>query len=595
MNPQELWLTANQNLIAKSIGELSYEQILKPVLEKSEIDSVHDRGNYRLELESGVSYTFRAWCGIWEHLRVEPNSIQRLWDGKETAASEAGQFFIDARAEHGMTDIVLGNFLEEMQSTLYSDMTILKTTASLTVTDLVAMNGTELQTVLNGHPKILLNKGRMGWGATDLALYAPECAPPFQLHWLALTKQASISGFQKGVSITDLYETSLSRSELENFRAALEREGKNPSDSFFIPIHPWQWDRIVRIQFAGEIARGEMISLGPAGDFYRPQISLRTLSNVSRPEQPDVKLPLSILNTSAMRGLPARYLASVPQVSEALSGICKSDPFLLAAGTEVLEEKAGIGFRHPLYSQVHGAPYRYHETLGVIWRDSVPSKLSDDELGILTGCLFHQDSEGRSLIGAYIRKSGLEPKHWLKLYFDAVVIPLYHLQLKYGLGLVAHGQNIVLKLKNFAPHGMLLKDFQGDLRISSEHPREHSFSGMAAVLDKLLPEHLIHDLITGHFLTVLRFISEVLQESEGFHENKFYLILSECVRHYLRAQAGGETEVEDRVNLLNEKFHRVLLNKTRFQIGYADSAERPRPLLGADLPNPLAFLVAQNG
>lgn len=571
-----LWLQVNKNLVAKSIGELSYEQILQPVLRESDL--------YELKLQSGVTYQFTAWKSVWDHLRVQPKSIERSDSSIRSTAISAGQFFIDAQAELEMTDITLAHFLEEMHNTLYSDLKLAEKNKDLSVETMTLWNGHQVQSVLNGHPKILLNKGRMGWTVKDLAAYAPESQKSFQLHWIAVNKQHLIVSDDLESSLETIYEQSLSDLEVLAFRKALSEKDVKPSDYYFMPVHPSQWERIIQLHFSAEIAMNQIISLGQAGDQYQAQISLRTLSNITRPEKDDIKLPLSILNTSAVRGIPARYIKSAAKVSRAVAKICQTDSVLIQAGTDLLEDKWGEAYVHPLYAQVKGAPYRYNETLGSLWRQSVQSKLAEGEIGIITGSLFHQDHEGRSLIGAYIRKSGLSTEKWLEAYFDKVVIPLYHLQLKYGLGLVAHGQNVVLKLKNFIPQGILLKDFQGDLRLSADHKSEWVHD-LVPHLDQLPPHYVIHDLITGHFVTVLRFVSAVLQESDQFSEESFYKILSDRVKLYLKHNTSQAVPAS--IDILSEKTSRVLLNKVRFKIGYADTAERPLPLVGSDLSNPL--------
>lgn len=586
MSSLDLWVTVNRSLVAKALGELAYEQVLRPALLEANVEEGVDK--YEIVLKTGVAYRFRAWRSVWEHLRVRPDSVERIEGAKSEKVQSAGQFFIDAKLDLEMSDIVLGNFLDEMHSTLFSDMRLLERTKDLSAEELSDWDGHRLQTVLYGHPKILLNKGRMGWGATDLSRYAPESDEKFQLFWVALRVSKTVIGKQEGLDCKELYLECLNESDLNAFEERISELGLNPKDYVFAPVHPWQWDRYIRIHFAGEISKNDIIPLGTAGDFYSPQISIRTLSNLTRPEKSDIKLPLTILNTSAIRGIPSRYIKSAPAVSQAIARICEADPLLKEAGTEVLQEKAGFAFEHSVYSQVKAAPYRYHELLGVIWRESVASKLASGEKGIITGSLFHQDFKGHSLIGAYIKKSGLSVGEWLRRYFDVVVIPLYHLQLKYGLGLVAHGQNIMLKLKNYAPAGMWLKDFHGDLRLSAKETelQKKFLASVTGSLDRLPPHYLIHDLLTGHFITVLRFVSETLQESDGFPEMEFYRILAGRVREY-HERHGGPLDKE--TNLLSEKVHRVLLNKVRFRIGYADSAERPLPMLGEDLKNPLHF------
>lgn len=582
MTEKNLWLKANQQLIAKSIGELSYEQILTPEIEAPD--------TYKLTLSSGVVYRFKAWRTLWDHLRVNESSIERVIADSQARAEDAGQFFIDAQKELEMTDITLGCFLEEMHATLYSDMALLKSYGHVMSQDMCSWDGLHLQSALNGHPKILLNKGRLGWGSQDLSDYSPESQKEFQLHWIAVSTSHALSGLSESTTWKRIYSDSLKDAEIAAFRAKLEECGVDPENAIFVPVHPWQWDRVLKFQFAGDIANRNIVDLGCAGDLYRAQISLRTLSNTSRPEKPDIKLPLSILNTSAVRGISPRYIENAPSISQAVNSLCARDTFLKESGVVILKDIAGVALAHKLYRQIENAPYRYKETLGAIWRESATSHLKESEQCILSGALFHKDASNNSLIGAYIKKSGLSINDWLEKYFDHVVIPLYHLQLHYGLGLVAHGQNVAVRLTKSIPSGVFLKDFQGDLRLSKEFKLDADSALQR--LDRLPPEYLIHDLITGHFVTVLRFVSATLEECDGFREESFYKTMASRLKKYLEQQKIQN--MDTRLGLLTPQIHRVLLNKVRFKIGYADTTERPLPLVGTALSNPL-FHGAQNG
>ena len=567
MMTHEAWLIVNLELIAKSIGELTFEEILKPVMQ---------RNGFELTLQSGVTYQFTGWMSVWDHLKVNPASIRRNGEAEVTAA----QFFIDSQSETNMTDIVLGNFLEEMHNTLYSDICLSERKAHHEVSELATWSGDKLQTILNGHPKILLNKGRVGWGESDLMDYAPESAQDFQLHWVAAHKSL-LSGEELPLSMLD--ESFDSDGKMKLFEL-FKKECDSSSDFSLLPVHPWQWNRFIRVQFAGLIAQKKLISLGAMGDFYRPQISIRTLSNTTRPEKLDIKLPLTILNTSCIRGIPAKTITVGTKISKKLQKIVTEDSFLRERGTEILMERAGVALLHPHYSQIKDAPYRYHEYLGAIWRESSESKVGQDELAIITASLTYQDMNNKSLIGEYIKRSGMKTSDWLRAYFEVVVLPLYHLQLEYGVGMVAHGQNIILKLKNFRPVGVILKDFQGDLRLCDKLPPKglENFADIQDEMTKLPPHYLIHDLLTGHFITVLRFVSEVMQESDRLDEKLFYGILADVLKKYMEGK-----EISASQNLLMKTIPRVLLNKVRFHIGYSDSSERPLPMVGSALNNPL--------
>ena len=566
------WQTANLNLLAKSIGELCYEQILTA--------KKNAEGLYVIELQKGARYTFKAWMGIWDHMRVDPNSIKKV--GSDILS--AGQFFIDAQLDLEMTDIVLGNFLEEMHNSLYADLTLFAKQRGVSVDDMAEMSGEKVQGFLNGHPKILLSKGRVGWGARELENYAPESEKTMALHWIAVKKECVECSFDDQMDAKNLLSESFNKNEMKRFNEILKEKNISFDDFYFMPVHPWQWNRFIKIQYQALLANNSIVSLGILGDDYIPQISIRTLSNYDHPKKLDIKLPLTILNTSAIRGIPARYISIGAKLSRHILGLCHEDELLKKYNTDVLVEKAGMSVKHEMFSQIKEAPYRYNELLGTVWRESMASKVASNEKAILTGNLFYQDLDGNSLIGAYIKKSGLSKQEWLKDYFTVVILPLYHLQLKYGLGLVAHGQNIILKMRDFRPVGIILKDFQGDLRLSENSVliKRNDFAEIAAKLDKLPASYLIHDLMTGHLVTVLRFVSEVMEESDEFKEIEFYKILATVVSEYLEG-----LNVDPELNILNESVHRVLLNKVRFKVGYGDSSERPKPTVGKNLVSPL--------
>ncbi|WP_373997587.1 IucA/IucC family siderophore biosynthesis protein [Bdellovibrio bacteriovorus] len=568
------WRKINLQMIAKSLQELTYEQVLNPVAAEMRDESTV--GLYEVKLSSGVTYSFHAWRGVWTDLKVQAGSILRNGE----LAESAGQFFIDIQKETGMDDIILGNFLEEMHNTLYADLHIMQRNRGFSLEQIIDMSGESVQTVLKGHPKILLNKGRIGWSAHDQDQYGPEFQKPIQFAWLAVNKSLCLAGIDTSLEGEALLAECIQ--DVSAFKLELKKRSIKEADVYFVPVHPWQWERYIKIQFAEYLHAGKAHYLGTWGDQYIPQISLRTFSNVSRPKNLDVKLPITILNTSAIRGIPGKYMKQGPALSHALTALCRGDHRLSAV--TVLEEKAGISVSHPLYQQVGQAPYRYNEFLGVLWRQSSSSHLKDGEKALIAGSLFHVDESGRSLVGAYIEKSGLSTDEWLKAYFNSVFIPLYHLQVQHGVGLVAHGQNVVVRMKNHTPVGLFLKDFQGDLRLSQDSEALSGFD-----LTRLPKHYLIHDLLTGHLVTVLRFISETLQECDKYPEDKFYAVLGQCLQDYLQKNPALATSKDFKsVDLLQEKFHRVLVNKVRFKIGYADSAERPLPILGDDLVNPIA-------
>jgi aerobactin synthase len=576
-----LWRLVNRRLIAKTISELSWEEALRPV-------ETGAGGTFELPLDSGATYAFRGRRRIWGQIAVEPASMTRRAGGAEGPADDACGFFVDARAELGADAATLATYLKELSSTLLADMRVAAANSGMDAAALAALDPDRLQCRLEGHPKAPANKGRIGWGLEDHLAFAPESEPTFRLVWIAADRERCRLSLAPDLDEEALLEQSLDAAERLRLRAACRAAGVDPDRYVLMPVHPWQWTNAVLPHFAGEIASGRIVPLGSFGDAYLPQQSLRTLANADRPGRLQVKLPLTILNTSCWRGIPGRYMAAGPKLSRWLADIAATDPVLADAGTIVLGEVAGAFYPHPVYERLPDGPYQFHEMLGAIWRESVERHLRPGETGVMLGALHHCDDAGRPLASAWIERSGLGHAEWLERLFAAVVVPLYHFMCRWGIGFIAHGQNLTLVLKDAAPVRLAVKDLQGDCDVvDPPFPELGSLEPAAlAVLPKRPAAHQIHDLQTGHFVTVLRFLSERLAAADGFPEEEFYAVLARVLRRYQAANP----DLAPRFllyDLFRPTMERVCINRARFRIGYGDAAQRPVPELGSDLANPL--------
>ena len=551
------WQQVNLNLIAKAIGEMVFEETI----------TVSESGSlFSFTTSHQVTYSFQGQKSLWNWIKVNPASISR----NGSSLVEASTFFIDTQEFTKMSDITLAQFIEEMRSTLYADLKLLDGPSS---DEFIQLNYLESQQSLNGHPKILMNKGRVGWNTNDWKKYAPENKELFALKLIAVK-----TGLLKGILPEEKhYEGLTGREHLESIKKQIDL-----SKFTLMPVHPWQWENIILYQFQKEIHEGNIIDLGETKNHFSPQVSLRTLNSVF-PEAPfEIKLPLSILNTSCIRGIPAKTIELGSLISQALTKLIAQDDFLRNK-VDILNEEAGITYIPQDLALIAGAPYRFHEYLGAIWRESADSKINANEQIILTANLLYQDNTGKSAASAYIKKSGLSAKEWLTAYTQVVIIPLLHLQHQHGIGLVSHGQNIMLILENYRPKKLVIKDFQGDFRFSDNAPEEtkNIFGEAYLKITKLKPEHLIHDLYTAHFVTLLRYIGMNLMLENTMSEKEFYSTISQTIATY-------ENNYSGKISLLKQHFEKILVNSVRFKIGYGDSAERPLPLLGQQILNPLS-------
>ncbi|MBL1188807.1 IucA/IucC family siderophore biosynthesis protein, partial [Escherichia coli] len=238
------------------------------------------------------------------------------------------------------------------------------------------------------------------------------------------------------------------------------------------------------------------------------------------------------------------------------------------------------------------APYRYQEMLGVIWRENPSCYLQEGEQAILMATLMETDNHGQPLIAAYIARSGLSAEAWLQQMFRVVVVPMYHLMCRYGVALIAHGQNITLVMKDHVPQRVLLKDFQGDMRlVDQDFPEAASLPKVVRdVTVRLSADYLIHDLQTGHFVTVLRFISPLMKAC-GVSETRFYQLLAQVLKGYM-AQHPDMAERFALFDLFKPQIIRVVLNPVKLTYSEQDGGSRMLPNYLQDLDNPL-YLVTK--
>ena len=551
----------SRDLICKSIEELIFEEALCPVLENS---------TYVLRPSDSITYSFIASEGSWGNLKINRESLvkENITNGRLPLRFES--FFIEFKNVLEIDDDTLTRYIEEGRRTIFSDMIYLDQIEKMDLSTLTEASFKDVDRLLPGHTKLIMNKGRIGWSENDIHKYSPEVGNNFQMRWLAVKRKYLDTGMSKDLDPMSLVDKSV----FQRARSLKDR------DYLFIPVHPWQWDSYIKIQFQELLLNGEMIDLGKGVELYQAQSSLRTLSSQIVGHGYDLKVSLSILNTSCVRGIPGKYIKNGHEISNFMVDLLRKDDFLNEK-CSCLEEYSALRVRDDYFESLENASYRFHELLGCIWRESVDSKITTNEKALPTAGLLIENSRD-ILINCLIKKSGLSPEEWMTKYFEVVVLPLYHLQCVHGVGLVAHGQNTILVHDDGVPSRLIIKDFHGDLRLNYSSP--HRRNKISKALE-LLPDHyLIHDLFTGHFITLLRFLSKKLDEEKILSEDKFYFNLMKVIQNYHNRYG---TPKNDEVNLLKSKIEKVLVNRVRFAAGYSETSVRLKPMLGREIANPL--------
>ncbi|OHV07647.1 IucA/IucC family protein [Kushneria phosphatilytica] len=594
------WDAANRALIAKMISELAYEQVL-PIVELSTPCVFDDFGalgseqqyDFALDTDPRGRWTFLAQLNLWGQLLIDIDSLTPP-DG---VRMEAADLLLAIGPALGMDDARQAESLEDLFNTLRADCELIEAHRQLTADRAIGLPEAERQALLDGHPKFLFNKGRRGWGLEALRAYAPEYGERIRLDWIAILRQRLHAGGEP-VDSEYLLASVLDDDALRELRATLQRRVKETDHAVeeyaLMPVHPWQWQQMLAMLHVGDIGRGEMIHLGSFGDEFIAQQSLRTLTNVS--ERPgagshDIKLPLSIMNTSSYRGIPGKYMLAGPDVSHWLRVRAGDDDEFVRAGLEILAEPASAVLEHDQYARLAGAPYRYRELCGVIWREGLTPRVGEGEQALLMAELMQCDADGRPWLAAYIDAADCDPELWLTRLFEATLVPMYHLLCRYGMTIIAHGQNLTLILRDGLPHRLALKDFQGDLRLTDEDFPEAADlpSTLLEVTVRLPADKLIHDLQTGHFVTLLRFVAP-LAPAVGVSERRFYQLCAEVLENYM-ARHPEMAERFAKFTLFRPRILRLGLNRSKFLHDAEGASSRMLPDMDYEIDNPLALVT----
>lgn len=594
---RQSWARASGRLLAKMLGEFAYEEIVEPT------GAGEGAGGpaHTLTLDDGSALTFDARRGAYGSWRVDPGSIRIATAAPRPGARAAGdstpfsdplRFLMLARRLLDIDGATLGHLIRELTATIAADAALDR--EALSAARLADLGYAELEGHQTGHPWIVLNKGRVGFSASDTARWAPEARRPATLPWIAVSRRlATYRGTGAVATPERLYGQELDARARAAFDQTLRGRGLAPERYLYLPVHPWQWDEVLLTLYAPAVAEGLVVPLPTDGDLRLPQQSIRTFLNLDRPDRHTVKLPLSILNTLVWRGLPTRRTLAAPAVTAWVQSLCREDAFLRDETRVILlGEVASVTVEHPLYDRLPEAPYQFKELLGAIWREPLPPRLAPGERARTLAALLHTDPAGRSFTAELVERSGLEPAEWLCRLFAALLPPLLHFLYRYGTVFSPHGENAIVVFDDRdVPTRLAIKDFVDDVNVSAMPLPEHA-AMPPEVGDVLLteePSFLTQFIHSGLFVGVFRYLAPLCEEQLGVSENAFWsLVRAEILRYQARFPELKERfEVFD---LLTPRIERLCLNRNRLHLdGYRDRAERPHAAVHGTVPNPLAF------
>lgn len=535
---------AHRHLAAKALAELAHERLFQP--EPDDGPGAPADG-FRLALD-GVTYRYTARRYALEHWVVDPASIRRTatagMRGDVELPVDALELVTELQPLLQVPDTMLATYLEELSSTLASAAAkrereldghtpsvsgLLEAMRTASGTRAAAEAFQQVEAAMSeGHPGFVANNGRIGFSLSDYRAYAPERGARMRMLWLAARREHTHLALAADQSEQGHYGAELSDAERAAFADRLAARGLDPAEYLYLPVHPWQWEHRVAITFAADVARGDLVPLGPGSDEYQPQQSIRTMFNRTRPERHYVKVALAIQNMGFLRGLSPAYMRATPSINDWVADLVTNDATLQTAGFSVLREVASVGYTGDVYHRTP-QPNAYRKMLAALWRESPVPRLAPGERLVTMASLLHRDASGTSFATALVRESGIAPEQWLRAYLDAYLYPLVHCLLTYELAFMPHGENLILVLQDGVVRRTVMKDIGEEVVVLGDQPLPDRIERIREVVDD---EEKALAIFTDVFDGVLRHLSGILAEDGVLGEERFWALVAETIdRH----------------------------------------------------------------
>lgn len=252
----------------------------------------------------------------------------------------------------------------------------------------------------------------------------------------------------------------------ERTEKELAQTGMRPGDYALVPVHPWQFEKVVPEVYAAEISRREVVPLRGISVPARATASFRTVV----PEGADlaVKVAVSSQMTSTTRSISPQTALNAPELTRVIREVMAREPELARTFVPV-SELAGAHFA--------GDTEEKRRSLSAVLREGVERHLEPGDLPV-AGCALYAESPvtGKTvlieLVETYARATGAaslrEAAVAFVLDYARITVPGFlALMGVYGVGLEGHLQNCVPVFREGRPDRMLFRDW-GGARIYSE-------------------------------------------------------------------------------------------------------------------------------
>jgi len=534
----ESFVIAKRRVFCQLLQALIYEQTVQASKRKIDQDCVEFAILGADTFGNKVVYTCRGvYRPSFGRIRLTKAPLLRTIEGDTSEADSVSRFLQEIKPSYACEPEFLQRFCHELEHTQLNHAMSLFYLQGVS-TNLRDQRYDDIETGLNdAHPYHPCFKSRIGFDIGDNIAFGPEYGPPVRLLWLAVRKSASIAVVSHKKELSVFLAQELGVPLIKQFQKVVEDLGERFDHYTFLPVHPWQWQKVIIPECLLDLRNNDIIYLGIGDDLYHPQQSIRTLSNETNRSKAYVKLALSILNTSTMRGLAEHTVRNAPIISDWLQRIADEDPFISGELKLVLlGEVAAVSYQ----------PSARHATTGslaCLWRESVHNYLAKGEQAIPFSALTTVDRDGVPVIEAWVAKPGV--KQWLQQFLEVSVTPLIHMLYAHGIALESHAQNTVLITQCGRPKRVALKDFHDGIRFMrkevslvsyakklTETPTQHLQNNSTSYIEATTQDDVRDFLYSAFFSMNLSELALFLAEHFSLPEEQFWCMTAECIEAY---------------------------------------------------------------
>ncbi|MBL0388486.1 IucA/IucC family protein [Tumebacillus sp. ITR2] len=336
------------------------------------------------------------------------------------------------------------------------------------------------QMCVEGHNLHPGAKTKMGMEPRDVLAYAPEFHGRPRLRWVAIRREwAGWSYAAQGEAEPNAALFTEWPGVAVGVRMEMERLGLSEHAYLAVPVHPWQYEHVLRDLYRRELTAGLVVPLPGVVTAAGATSSFRTVISDQlgkKARRLAVKVAVNSQMTSTVRSISRNTAFNGPRFTTLIRDVMSREPKLAETFVPV-NEIAGFYFQ-PGANESDGELGKLKSrNLTAVWREDVSQHVGGDELAI-AGIAYYAESpvSGRTvleeLVEAYAQTVGVDnlqmaAHHFMVEYAEIAVPGFLTLMVKYGIGLEGHLQNSVGVFRAGRPQRMLFRDW-GGVRISRE-------------------------------------------------------------------------------------------------------------------------------